>query len=163
MSSTYFSSKKASKCLFPTSSAWITINNFFISFSTSCEILASCCEYVSLCQFFYCTNVWYSLSEIYLLRYWAGNLIEWYWMNTPELHAPYPLLIKSFAVLFCWYLLWTSIVDVIKINFSYCKYNSYHCWHILQILYGHLRFSNSYWYSILLDLFESFQFQYLFD
>ena len=44
----------------------------------------------------------------------------------------------------------SSIVSVIQINFSYCRYNSQHCWHILRILYGHLRFSNICWYNMLL-------------
>ena len=38
-----------------------TISNFFINFSTSCEIFASCLNKLSFCLFYYCMNFWYSL------------------------------------------------------------------------------------------------------
>ena len=108
-----------------------TISNFFINFSTSCEMVASCCEYL---KFFtnFCTvwmsdkgwAEWANSSFRFLWKYWVAKS-PWMVVNEPaERDAPYPLVIKSFTILFplldniirytCWHVLCPSIVDIIK-------------------------------------------------
>ena len=72
-----------------------TIKNFFINFSVSCKMFASCCEYVSFCRLFYCMipdivrAKWANSFFRNSLRYWVAKL-QWLVLNeSPELNAPY--------------------------------------------------------------------------